>query len=87
MVPKILADDPFLLNTTQVFSYNPREDYEHFLNFVQIHRKCNVGSCLWQKKSILACCCMLHDKFVLCLYYSYITKEKRNMILHVMMID
>jgi len=55
MVPRSLNDDPCLLNTDQIFSCNPHNDYEELLNRVQRHTKCSVDSCLHKKGTILAC--------------------------------
>jgi ATP-dependent DNA helicase PIF1 len=55
MVPRSINDDPCLLNTDQIFSSNPHDDYEHLLNRVQRHTKCSVDSCLRKKGSILSC--------------------------------
>jgi hypothetical protein len=55
MVPRSINDDPCLLNTNQIFSSNPHDDYEHLLNRVQRHTKCSVDSCLRKKGAILSC--------------------------------
>ena len=54
MVPRSPNDDPCLLDSTQIFSSNSSEDYEHLVNHVQRHTKCTLHSCLRKKGSILA---------------------------------
>jgi hypothetical protein len=39
MVPRSINDEPCLLNTYQIFSSTPHDDYEHLLNHVQRHTK------------------------------------------------
>jgi len=46
LVSHNLNDDPCLLESAQIFSSNPCEDYENFLNRVERHTKFNVDSCL-----------------------------------------
>ena len=55
MVPRSLNDDPYLLNTDQIFSCNPHNDYEELLNCVQRHTKCSVDSYLCKNGTIRAC--------------------------------
>jgi len=55
IVPRTLNDDPFLLNTSQIFSSNPHNDYEELLNCVQRHTKCIIDSYLRKKGTILTC--------------------------------
>jgi hypothetical protein len=55
MVPPSPNDDPFLLDSTQIFSSNSSEDYEHLVNRVQRHTKCTLHSCLQKNGSILTC--------------------------------
>lgn len=50
-----LNGDPFLLNTHQTFSFNPKEDYEHLVNHVERHTKCSIDSCLRKKGFFLMC--------------------------------
>ena len=46
MVSQSPNDDPFLLDSTQIFSSNSSEDYEHLVNCVQRNTKCALHSCL-----------------------------------------
>lgn len=55
MVPRNHNDDPCLLDSTQIFSSNSSESYEHLDNRVQRHTKCTLHSCLQKKGSILPC--------------------------------
>lgn len=57
MIPRTLNDDPCLLNTEKCFSCKPKEDYEHLVNLVQRHTKCNVDSYLLKKGYVVSCRC------------------------------
>jgi len=39
-------DGPCPFNAQQKFSCNPKEDYEHLVNYVQRNMKCIIDSCL-----------------------------------------
>lgn len=43
------------MNNSHIFSCNPHNDYEEFLNRVQRHTKYTVDSCLHKKGTILTC--------------------------------
>ena len=49
MVPRSPNDDPCLLDSTQIFSSNFSQDYEHLVNRVQRHIKCTLHSRLRKK--------------------------------------
>jgi hypothetical protein len=50
-----IQDDPCLLDTEEIFSSNPLEDYEQLLNRVQRHTKCTEKTCLHRKGATLEC--------------------------------
>jgi len=50
-----IEDGPFLLDTQEIFTSNPLEDYEQLLNQVQRHTKCNEKTCLHRKGATLEC--------------------------------
>ena len=73
----ILNDNPYLLNTSQISSCNPHEGYENLFNCVQRHTKCNVDSCLHKEAQLLLhITTMLHERFMMNKYYSYIINSK-----------
>jgi hypothetical protein len=55
MVPRSVNYYPCMLNSEQILSSNPHDDYEHLLNCVQIHTKCSANYCFQKKGSIITC--------------------------------
>lgn len=48
-------EDPCLLNTIEIVTTNPLDDYEELVNHVQRHTKCRESTCLQKKGRKLEC--------------------------------
>ena len=81
-----IEDDPCLLDTKDILSSNPLQDYEQLLNQFQRHVKCIENSCLRKKGNKLECRykCPLKVQNESSLHM--MKRDKRHTIQHRMMI-